>query len=121
MKLKSISFPDIPQLGNIGHIQLASPPEKLRGWTIAVRGPAVFLISPKGWEPGKAFAVLDRTGDQVAFELARSDCKLVWGGAGIGEIDGVAKWTGEPMLRSADKSDEEDAAGPLPDAKGAKK
>ena len=103
MKLKSITFPDIPTLGNLGHITIADPPDKLRGWTVAVRGPAVFLISPRGWSPGKALAVCDRDGEQTAFEVPRSDCRFAWSDPKAVDVVAVAKWQGEPMTTSEDR------------------
>ncbi len=48
----------------------------LKGWTISVRGAAVFLVSPPGWvRRGLPLTVAK---EQHVFELPRADVKLHW-------------------------------------------
>ncbi len=48
----------------------------LKGWTISIRGAAVFLVSPRGWVH-KGHPLTDSR-EQHVFELPRSDVKLHW-------------------------------------------
>lgn len=52
MKLISLKLPDLPYLGSTGLTQCDRPNANLLGWSVRVRGLAVFLVSPPGWAPG---------------------------------------------------------------------
>lgn len=114
-KLIAIKLPDLP-IGSLGLVRLAEPPERVRGWTVEVRGPAVFLRSPRGWEPGKPFATLDPKGPQTVYEVPRAECLLVWSDATAVDLDVVGKFSSDAMLRAdhraeAEASEKQAAAG----------
>jgi hypothetical protein len=96
MKLLSLKLPDLPLLGSPSHFYTNAPPNNLRGWSVKVRGRAVFLVSPPGWEPGKPLANLDPKGARrtVGPLEAGKECVLFWEG---GDVDAVAKYDGDPM------------------------
>ncbi len=48
----------------------------LRGWTLSVRGAAVFLVSPRGWT--RKGLPLCESKEQHVLELPRADVKLHW-------------------------------------------
>lgn len=57
-------------------------------WSLSVRGPSVFLVSPAGWRPGQVPEGAERT----VFEIPRSHCHLQWSFAEGDTFDGVTKW-----------------------------
>lgn len=56
--------------GNTTRIRPGDP--AWAGWTVTVRGPLVYIVSPPGWQPGKA---AEGTKRQVA-QLAASQCLI---------------------------------------------
>jgi len=97
MKLVSIKLPDLPILRSQSHFNCATPPEILRGWSVKVRGRAVFLVSPPGWLPGQPAAIRPRNGERRTFGPLEADgekCVLQWEGD---DIEACAKYDGEPM------------------------
>lgn len=71
MKLTSLRFltgnPPLPGFREIGKGQYER-------WTVHVRGPAVFLVSPPGWHLGKPASGSNR----VAHEVPRTSCAITW-------------------------------------------
>ena len=65
-------------LGSTQRIEVDRPHGGAVGWTIGVRGPAIFLVSPAGWVQGQAEALRDPAGPRKVFEIPRSDCHLEW-------------------------------------------
>lgn len=107
MKLVSIQFPSLPMFGNLGHVRVDAPPHQVRQWIVAIRGPAVFLVSPPGWTTvNQPIASLPVTGPRRIFEVARALCVEQWEGS-VEEVDAVTKYTSEPMDVPKVISDEE--------------
>jgi hypothetical protein len=80
-KLISIRIDEsLPHLGTLGLINLAAaePLTKLHGWSVAVRGPAVFLVSPPGWDGATPYYQLKPTGPVRVMEVPRAKCVLQW-------------------------------------------
>lgn len=75
MKLASITVGvDITGLPRVRHIDMERPPTNLKGWTVTIDGPAVYLTSPESW-------VSDgRNQPSSTFEIPRSACILHWAG-----------------------------------------
>lgn len=62
-------------------------------WSLATRGPSVFLISPPGWRPG-----MPPEGDaRQVFEIPRSHCHLQWEFDALDGFEGVVKWDAPPV------------------------
>lgn len=85
MKLEKITFKNTPRLpgvsaGAMTTIDTEKPVGQMRGWRLVVRGAAVFLISPPGWEGGKTHLQWDRKGASVICEIPRSDVYFHWKG-----------------------------------------
>ena len=93
MKLLSIKLPDLPILGSQSHFYCDKPNAPLKGWSVHVRGPVVFLVSPPGWMPGEPSARFDPKGPRRMVGPLR-DCVLFWEG---GDVDAAQKYDGEPM------------------------
>ena len=77
-------------------IRASQPTDTVIGWSISIRGPAVFLVSPPGWAPGVAPDLRREGGEVHAFEIARSACTLEWVDA---ELDKVQKFDAPPFKR----------------------
>ncbi len=88
MKLVSLKFvggtPPIPGFRELGK----GPYEK---WTAHVRGPHILIVSPPGWQLGKADSGETRT----AHELPRALCILQWEFAPGDDLGNTAKWSPE--------------------------
>lgn len=98
IKLVAISPPAIPgSLGALGIVVCADPTPKMRGWRVAIRGPAVFLISPCGWEPGKALPLLDKSGPRRIVEVPRSECVMQWETDDVAEIEKLQRFDAPAM------------------------
>lgn len=94
-----VSLPD--GLGSLGNVVCDRPAHNMRGWRILLRGPAVLLVSPPGWEPGVAPPM--RKGTAVAiYELPRSQCVLRWEGAD--GIDAIQKHDTPPMWTADERA-----------------
>lgn len=105
MKLVSIKLPDLPILRSQSHFNCDAPPEILRGWSVKVRGRAVFLVSPPGWLPGQPAAIRKHGERRIFGPLeAGTDCVLQWEGD---DVDACVKYDGEPMGVAVQISDEE--------------
>lgn len=106
MKLVSIKLPDLPILRSQSHFNCGTPPELLRGFSVRVRGRAVFLVSPPGWLPGQPDAIRPPTGPRRTFGPleAGADCVLQWEGD---DVDACVKYDGEPMGWTAEQIAEE--------------
>lgn len=79
-RLTAITFlTDTPKgLGSTQRIEVDRPFGTVVGWTISVRGPAVFLVSPPGWKSDVSPALRNHAGPRTVFEIPRSDCHLEW-------------------------------------------
>ena len=106
MKLLSIKLPDLPILRSQSHFFCDRPPEVLRGWSVKVRGRAVFLVSPRGWAHGETGAQRNVNGPRRTFGPleAGKDCVLLWDGD---DVDSLAKYDGDPMGWTQEQIDEE--------------
>lgn len=93
VRLLSITFPAMPGgLGHLGPVDSANPPARLTGgWSVSIRGGAVFLVSPKGWIIGKTIHEWDRDGARTIFEVARPACALTWSADDQGAIDKLTR------------------------------
>ena len=99
MKLISIVLPNalsLPGLRGAGTMTITLAEPKWAGWSVQLRGPSLFIVSPPGWTmPGQA-AVGDA---RRAFELARSKCDLVWEMEPSDKLDQTRDWS-PPQDRS---------------------
>lgn len=119
MKLLSIKLPDLPILRSLSHFFCATPPATLKGFIVKVRGRAVYLVSPPGWQAGLSEHQRDPKGPrQMIGPLeAGKDCVLGWEGD---DPDGTLKYDSEPM-GLAQMTDEELERATAPKAAGAKR
>lgn len=70
-------------------IDLKDPGSAFRGWQFHVRGPAVFFVSPEGWQSGKPPSGKER---QV-FEVPRSMVLLAWEMTPDDKLEDVVKFS----------------------------
>lgn len=84
-RLASIALPaEVAGYGRVGTINCDAPAGQWVGWSVSIRGAAVFLVSPRGWVRGVTSANLRNPKDPArAFEIARVNCQLVWEGDDI--------------------------------------
>ncbi len=86
IRLTGFSFgvtPRIPGVrsGDIASINdVSNPPAALKDWRLAVRGGAVFFISPPGWTPANQTRPKDQdpAGPVIVHEIPRSEIYLQW-------------------------------------------
>lgn len=109
MRLISIQFPALPMFGNLGHVTIEDPSSKfeVRGFVVAIRGPAVFLVSPPGWTYRNQPIALLGSGPRRFFEVARADCIEQWEGL-LEDVDAVTKYTSGPIGTVAEVLSEEE-------------
>jgi len=78
-RLDAISFLRSPQgLGSLTRIDVDRPAGNVVGWSASIRGPAVFLVSPPGWERGQQEAQRKHDGPRKVIEVPRAECHLEW-------------------------------------------
>lgn len=108
MKLISINIEaNLPVLGSLGNQSCDNPGNRVRGWRICVRGPAVFLVSPPGWSPTPQAGERPTTGPITVVEVPRIHCIMRW--EGVDAIDGAQKYDGQPMWTDAERKQQEQA------------
>ena len=88
-------------LGNVGNIVIDRPDNRMQGWRIFVRGPAVLLVSPPGWSQGLARALWSGTAVSI-YEIDRRNCVLRW--EGLDEIDSIQKYDSPEMWTTEDRA-----------------
>jgi hypothetical protein len=96
-KLVSLTVPSLPILGSLGNIVCADPNFKVRGFRVAIRGPAVFLVSPPGWVVGHPLASFDAKGPRRVIEVPRSECVLQFECDDLESIDKLQRFDAPPM------------------------
>jgi hypothetical protein len=94
MKLHSIHLPMLPILGQLGNVVCDKPPNAMIGWSVRVRGAAVFLVSPPGWEPGLAAAHRKADGPRRTYGPIK-DAICQWEGEDA--VDQLVKYDSEAM------------------------
>lgn len=113
-RLIAITFAEhVPGLGNLtrqicceptGPVQdqLGTGPDGKQcrlGWTVSIRGNAVFVISPAGWSRDKPASQWRADGPRRVFEVPRSKVTLEWDIDDAKALDkDVARWD-ELMVR----------------------
>ena len=93
MKLLSLQLPDHPVLRSLSHFYCANPPPILKGFTVKVRGKAVFLVSPRGWERDLTEHQRKPDGPRRTFGPI-DGVHLQWEGD---DVDAVLKYDSPPM------------------------
>lgn len=90
---------NVHRLGHLGYVDMSQPADKLLGWKLSLRGPAVYLVSPPGWAPNKLRAhERDPKGPHLVIEVPRTDVVLYW--EGDASVDALAKYDSPPMERA---------------------
>jgi hypothetical protein len=111
-RLLSIAFTGLPRpFQSTTYVDLANPPAQLLGWQICVRGAAVFLVSPAGWQQGKSAKGTDRK----VLEAPRAKCDLTWAIDDVKALDKDIQRYDSPVLERAARVRDEDE--PVIDAK----
>jgi hypothetical protein len=83
IRIAAIRFtcPPVPSLGNVeafGVVKTDVPHNKLEGWTLSLRGAAMFLVSPAGWAQHKAANEWPKNGPRTICEIPRAACSIAW-------------------------------------------
>lgn len=91
-----------PSWHNLNVVDATNPPPALVGWSILVRGAAVFFVSPRGWTQG---APGNGKGDARIIEIPRSDVMLVWAHEdALAAVNGVQRIDIGPLERKSTPS-----------------
>lgn len=97
MKLVSITFKQTPRLSGLradatSSLDIDNVQGSLYGWRILVRGPMLYLVSPKGWTKQTATQprLRDKNGPRVVHAIPTADAYLQWL-VDDNEIDAVTK------------------------------
>ena len=79
-RLTAITFlAETPKgLGSTQRLEVDRPFGAAGGWTISVRGPAVFLVTPPGWQHGLAEQLRKPSGPRTVYEVPRAGVHLDW-------------------------------------------
>lgn len=82
-----------------GRIQTADP-QAFVGWTISLRGGAVFLVSPRGWtrEHQSVPHVWNKDGPRQIFSVPRAECREEWAADDMKAIDQVMQRYDTPVM-----------------------
>jgi hypothetical protein len=80
MTLKAFSIAEaLPYVGNIGHVECAAPTDRWEGWSLQIRGPMVYLVSPRGWVRGlKLHEIKGSRGPRTVLDIPKSAVRLIW-------------------------------------------
>lgn len=74
-------------------IEFAKPLDSTIGWSVSIRGPAVFVVGPPGWtRGGPTTNRRSKGGPRLAFEFARTQCVEAWEIADDAELDKIQKY-----------------------------
>lgn len=114
-RLVSFHCDDVPSLGRIGLQRTADPIGPLQdhhvmskdgksgsrvGWTVRIRGAAMFLCSPPGWDRNKPSSQWEATGKSRVFEVPRAKVSLEWECDDFTALEkAVQRYDSEPMVR----------------------
>lgn len=94
LKLKSITFANTPKFPGLRQNDVVTiqclKDGPLRGFRASVRGPAVFLISPPGWDRDQSPSRWDPKGPVTIYEVPRAECAFQWEGMPA-DIDTILK------------------------------
>ena len=112
IKLVAITLPPLPgTLGALSTVTCDNPNPKVKAWRVAVRGPAVFLVSPPGWVAGKALHEYDEKGPRRVIEVPRTECVLQWETDDVAEVDKLQRFDA-PAMGVAEEQDLEALTAP---------
>jgi hypothetical protein len=95
-----------PPLHSMGQCRVDEPNEHMIGWSIAVRGAAVFFVSPPGWTQSRPTKDPNGIGERRILEFDRREVKFVWVGQDASAVDKLQRFDVGPMTRKALPSDE---------------
>jgi hypothetical protein len=102
IRLLSLVLPELKPRGlaTTREILLDQPTDATLGWTVHIRGPAVFLLSPPGWRANVPRDLWDPKGERQAFEFPRSACCERWSVSGVDDLDKVQKYDSPVLTRA---------------------
>jgi hypothetical protein len=96
-----------PPMHTMGWITVNNPDYRMEGWSLAVRGAAVFLISPRGWKAGKHKNELDARGPITAIgPIPMAHVTLIWEGEALEFVDKLQRYDLSPMTKAVAAPDE---------------
>lgn len=103
-----IDHPSLPPpLNTFGTVTVDRPDARLEGWGLAVRGAAVFLISPRGWQLSAARPLWNSSGPVTAIgPIPMAHVTLVWEGDDASIVDKLQRFDLPPMVKSAPAPEE---------------
>ena len=93
-----------PTWHNLSLVDLANVPPALDGWTIRVRGGAVFFVSPKAWAV-QGGADKPAADEETLIEFARSEVRFVWRSSDATACDKLSRFDIGPLKRLATPED----------------
>lgn len=88
-----------PPFHSMGLVDCANPPANIEGWSVAIRGAAVFFVSPPGWQQGRSIRELTGRGPlTVIGPIPLQHVTLVWEGDPQG-VDKLQRVDVPPLAR----------------------
>lgn len=95
----TLTCPPLNGLYNVTTINCAEPDARIRGWRALIRGPAVFLVSPRGWKLSTPEQLFDPHGPRRVYEIPRADCVMSWATDDDLAVDKLQKFDSEPFQK----------------------
>lgn len=97
--------PMLPPFNTLSWVQVANPPPVLDGWSLAIRGAAAFLISPRGWVHGSSSRAPNGPVSAIG-PIPLAHVTLVWELEDAALVDKLQRYDLAPMKRAAVVPDE---------------
>lgn len=99
-----------PPMHSMGVVTCDAPDARIEGWSLAIRGAAAFLVSPRGWKQGTSFRELTGKGEIVFVgPIPMTHVTCAWAGDDGEQVDKVQRFTSPPFARTAVAAPEEKA------------
>ena len=90
-----------PAFHNKSLIDCSQPDPQLEGWSVLIRGAAVFFASPRGWKQGLSIRELNGKGPVTMIEVPRQHVSFVWECDDPSIVDKLQRFDSPPMAREA--------------------
>lgn len=96
--LKAIKIAEhLPHVGNIGEVDWLKPSDRWGGWVVRLRGPLVYLVSPRGWTTGIKPHLFNAKGPRLVLQFPVSAVRIVFDAAEDLDTDKMGKYDSAPV------------------------